>query len=257
MVVFSPASLANMAIRPPMLISLGINTRHAGSWHGPKSRPLCRRSNKHHLPGQTGKQTVFLNVQQPRLPRPFHGSEQEQKNSEQQRASYPDPARVFQADEIVVPGFRLPSQRFGRRSRNTILQCIAAIKRLAEHWIYLINITQRQHVYHFISDNGMAFPFAKTNCYLNATQTPFIARWPNKIAPGSRDTQRMINGIDIREHLRGGGNRLTRWHRQSKFLPLLQGNKTGGRERVFTSLPNSQPWYFSMRCIRYPDWGYI
>ena len=30
----------------------------------------------------------------------------------------------------------------------------------------------------FLSDNGMALPYAKTNCYLNSTKSPYIMRWP-------------------------------------------------------------------------------
>ena len=37
----------------------------------------------------------------------------------------------------------------------------------------------------FISDNGMAVPFAKANCYLNSTKTPWIVRWPGRVTPGS------------------------------------------------------------------------
>ncbi len=48
----------------------------------------------------------------------------------------------------------------------------------------------------FISDNGMALPFAKTNCYLNSTKTPCIISWPGHIEPGSRSSA-LISGIDF------------------------------------------------------------
>jgi len=48
----------------------------------------------------------------------------------------------------------------------------------------------------FISDNGMALPFAKTNCYLNSTRTPCIVSWPGKIEPGSK-SEALISGIDF------------------------------------------------------------
>ena len=35
----------------------------------------------------------------------------------------------------------------------------------------------------FLSDNGMALPYAKTNCYLNSTKSPYIMRWPGRIPP--------------------------------------------------------------------------
>jgi len=30
----------------------------------------------------------------------------------------------------------------------------------------------------FLSDNGIAIPFAKCNAYLASTRTPWIVRWP-------------------------------------------------------------------------------
>jgi len=44
----------------------------------------------------------------------------------------------------------------------------------------------------FLSDNGMALPFSKTNCYLHSTRTPWIASWPTpatiRLSPGSTAT---------------------------------------------------------------------
>ena len=48
----------------------------------------------------------------------------------------------------------------------------------------------------FISDNGMAVPFAKANCYLSSTKTPWIVKWPGKVKPGSVDSEHFISGID-------------------------------------------------------------
>jgi len=47
----------------------------------------------------------------------------------------------------------------------------------------------------FLSDNGMALPFAKTNCYLNSTKSPYIMRWPGYIKSGMVCDE-LINGID-------------------------------------------------------------
>lgn len=47
----------------------------------------------------------------------------------------------------------------------------------------------------FLSDNGMALPFSKTNCYLNSTRSPYVMRWPMHIKPGSV-SDALVNGID-------------------------------------------------------------
>lgn len=48
----------------------------------------------------------------------------------------------------------------------------------------------------FLSDNGMALPFAKTNCYLNSTKSPWILRWPRVIAADSTN-EALVSGIDF------------------------------------------------------------
>ena len=48
----------------------------------------------------------------------------------------------------------------------------------------------------FLSDNGMAFPFAKTNCYQDSTRSPYIMRWPGTIEGGSV-SDALISGVDV------------------------------------------------------------
>ena len=112
----------------------------------------------------------------------------------------------------------------------------------------------------FMSDNGMAFPFAKANCYLNSTKTPFIARWPGHIAPGSHNESNYITGIDftptILEALGMEGRLETDG---MSYLPLLCGKEQPEREDIIftqfnlTSVFNSYP----MRCVQTKDFGYI
>ena len=87
----------------------------------------------------------------------------------------------------------------------------------------------------FLSDNGMAFPFAKTNCYLNSTRTPFLARWPAVIQAGRVDTEHFISGVDylptvldaIGVDIPDGVNGKSR-------LPVLRGEKQDGCEQVYS-----------------------
>jgi N-sulfoglucosamine sulfohydrolase len=51
-------------------------------------------------------------------------------------------------------------------------------------------------LYIYTSDHGNAWPFGKWNLYDWGTQVAFQARWPGKIAAGSR-TEAMISWIDI------------------------------------------------------------
>ncbi|WP_435020352.1 sulfatase family protein [Tundrisphaera sp. TA3] len=48
----------------------------------------------------------------------------------------------------------------------------------------------------FLSDNGRPFPRAKTTLYDSGIKTPLIARWPGRIAPGSRCPS-LVSTVDI------------------------------------------------------------
>lgn len=48
----------------------------------------------------------------------------------------------------------------------------------------------------FLSDNGMALPFAKTNCYENSTRSPYILRWPGRVKPKSVSNA-LFSGVDF------------------------------------------------------------
>ncbi len=111
----------------------------------------------------------------------------------------------------------------------------------------------------FLSDNGMAFPFAKTNCYLQSTRTPWIVRWPGRIKPGSIDSRHFVSGIDFTPTvldtlglppLEGADGRT--------FLPLLSGGSQPWRDHVVTVFhETSGRRKYGMRCIQNSKFGYI
>jgi N-sulfoglucosamine sulfohydrolase len=111
----------------------------------------------------------------------------------------------------------------------------------------------------FLSDNGMSFPFAKANCYLNSTKTPWIVRWPGKIQPGSVNRTDFISGIDFMPtvmeivglpQIEGIDGR--------SFVPLLQGKSQTGRDSVFTEFhETSAKNRYPMRCVQTAQFGYI
>jgi N-sulfoglucosamine sulfohydrolase len=111
----------------------------------------------------------------------------------------------------------------------------------------------------FISDNGMAVPFAKSNCYLNSNKTPWIVRWPGKVKAGTIDSTHFISGIDymptILEALQL--KKIPNLDGNS-FLPVLKGNKQKRRTNVFTQFNkifagNKYP----MRSVQDNRYGYI
>ena len=111
--------------------------------------------------------------------RPFHGSLQEKNSFKDSLKDVCAPSRVYEPHEIEVPGFLadLPDVRKEiaqyyssvRRCDDTVGAVIRALREspLADNTLTM-----------FLSDHGMPLPFAKTNCYLHSTRTPWIVTWP-------------------------------------------------------------------------------
>ena len=190
--------------------------------------------------------------------RPFHGSLDEREQwSEEERASYPGPsARPATSEREPPPGFLpdLPARAAGvprvprlvppgRRRRR---------RRPGRRWTRSGQADDTLVL--FLSDNGMAFPFAKANCYLRSTLTPFIVRWPGRGRTGlgrcrtrscpcstsSRPSATLL-GIDPGDV---DGRSL---------LPLLTGadRPPARRDRVFTVFhETSVKRRFEMRCVQ-------
>ncbi|MFH1716767.1 MAG: sulfatase [Planctomycetota bacterium] len=192
--------------------------------------------------------------------RPFHGSAQEQKSFAAVLKDIPAPSRVYKGEEIEVPGFLpdLPDVRKEiahyyssvRRCDDTVGAVLRALRKSGQASNTLIM---------FLSDNGMALPFAKTNCYLHSTRTPWIAAWPGRIKPGTVDHEHFISGIDFMPTILdvaglsglGGIDGFT-------FLPVLSGKRQGGREAVFTQFhQTSGRNRYPMRCVQNRRFGYI
>jgi len=193
--------------------------------------------------------------------RPFSGSDDEKRKFGDATTNgvIPAPSKIFSPEEIIVPGFLpdLPlirkeiAQYYSsvRRCDDTIGKILQALKEsgLEENTLIV-----------FISDNGMAFPFAKTNCYLNSTKTPFIAKWPGVIKQ-SVDTVDFISGIDfLPTFLDAAGVPVPDDINGTSFLPLLKGEKQEGRDVVFTQFhETSAKKRYPMRAVQSKHFGYI
>jgi len=111
----------------------------------------------------------------------------------------------------------------------------------------------------FLSDHGAAFPFSKSQCYLNSTKTPLIMRWPGKTEPGSVDDEHLISGIDLMPTiLKVAGVDASNEMDGVSFMPLLLKDNYEERPYVFNA------YYQIFAKIRYPmrsvqdkEFGYI
>jgi len=169
-------------------------------------------------------------------------------------------SRVYSPEEIEVPGFLpdLPDVREELARYYTSVRraddIVGAILKILEDEGFMENTLVM-----FISDNGSSFPFSKANAYLNSTRTPWIIRWPGKIAPGILDRTHFISGIDYMPTvLEVAGLSPVPNLDGTSFLPLLEGDEQPSRTSVFTEI--NTPFSgisLHMRAIQNKDFGYI
>jgi len=204
---------------------------------------------------------LMANSQDPH--RPFAGSEPPKagkKAAKKKVIAATGVSRTIQPDEVEVPGF-LPDLPPVRRE---IAQYYTSVHRCDETVGEVLRALEESGLEDntlvmFLSDNGMAFPFAKTNCYLTSTATPWIVRWPDRVAAGRVDAANFISGIDFTPTIldAAGLPQIAGMDGRS-FLPVLRGEKQDGRDLVFTvfHLTSANNEYL-MRSVQNAKYGYI
>ncbi len=108
----------------------------------------------------------------------------------------------------------------------------------------------------FISDNGMPFPRAKTSVYDSGIRTPFIARWPRRIRPGSVSAA-LVSTVDLAPTFTEIAG-LTRppAFQGSSLTPLLYGGSQPVRNFVFAE-KNWHDFDDRVRAVRSDRYKYI
>lgn len=171
-----------------------------------------------------------------------------------------EPSRTYHPEEVPVPGFvpDLPGVReelsyylnSTRRCDDTFGKVLQALQEsgLASNTLVM-----------FLSDNGIAIPFAKCNAYLASTRTPWIVRWPGVVKPGSVDREHFISGVDFFPTVLDALHLSTEEGLDgASFLPLLRGEAQAGRNRVFTQIDRKAGGdAVPMRCVQDAEFGYI
>ena len=151
---------------------------------------------------------------------------------------FPAPSRIYQPDEIVVPGFLpdLPEIREEiamyyssvRRADDVVGRVLDELKAagFADNTLVMLK-----------SDHGISVPFAKTNVWRHSTLTPWIVRWPGVIEPGIHETEHLVSGVDFAPTILDvvGIGAMPGMDGRST-LPVLKGEKQDGREFVYTQI---------------------
>ncbi len=188
--------------------------------------------------------------------RPFVGSQQES----QMFGYHTEASKYYKPDDVNVPGF-LPDIPLVRQE---LAEYYSSVHRLDEsvgavlHALDECGFSENTLVM-FLSDNGMAFPYAKTNCYLNSTKTPWVVKWPGKVKPGVKDDVNFISGIDYMPTImEAAGIPSIDGMDGTSFLPVILGNSTDCRNNVFTVFNTTRgEKSYPMRCLQDSNYGYI
>lgn len=180
-----------------------------------------------------------------------------------------DPSGQFNPEEVTVPGFLpdLPEIRREiadysssvRRFDDTVGAILGELRRADR---------EKDTIVVLLSDHGMPFPFAKSNCYLNSNRTPLIVRWPGRVKPSRIDRDHMVAAIDLAPTiLEAIGVPANKWNTLGSgparfdgrsFLALLEGRTQQGRDHVFTQFDHihgRRP--YPMRCVLTKEMAYI
>ena len=204
---------------------------------------LCKQKNK----------PFYLMVNSHDPHRPFHVAGRRSRGSA-------EPSRTYRGNDVTVPGY-LPDLQGVRRELS---QYLNSARRLDDTFGKVMQALresgfERNTLVMFLSDNGIAVPFAKCNCYLSSTRTPWIVRWPGVVRPGTADRTNFISGVDFLPTVleAAGLPRLRKQDGQS-FVPLLKGKAQKGRDFVFTQIDSKAGnGFVPMRCIQNGKYGYI
>ena len=190
---------------------------------------------------------------------PSEGTSDDKKNKRKQ-TDYPAPSRIYQPNEIVIPGFLpdLPA------IREEIAQYYSSVSR-ADDVVgrVLVELEKAGFAQNTLvmlkSDHGIPVPFAKTNVWRHSTLTPWIVRWPGTVKAGTHETEHLVAGVDFAPTiLEALGIAPMKGMDGRSFLPVLKGKKQNDREFVYTHINTiASGRSYTMRSLQGKRYGFI
>ena len=110
----------------------------------------------------------------------------------------------------------------------------------------------------YTADHGASWPFGKWDVYDAGVRVPFIASWPGKLQPGTKNDAMICLPDLLPTFIELAGGKVPDGLDGKSFAGLLRGTDTTHRDRVFTA------WWaaaghnvYPMRSVRTRDWKYI
>ena len=170
------------------------------------------------------------------------------------------PSKVYSPEEVEVPGF-LPDLPGVRAELATYLN---STRRLDDTFGRVMDALEESGfadntLVIFITDNGIAVPFAKCNTWFHSTHSPLLARWPGVIEAGSRDEKHFVSPVDFFPtflEVTGVGGPEGLDGRSLVFV--LKGGSEKGRNHIFTQIDSKAGGAaVPMRAMQDAKYGYI
>lgn len=167
---------------------------------------------------------------------------------------------TYNPEDILVPSF-LPDTK---QSREEIAQYYQSISRIDQGFGKLMTMLEEtgkanNTIVIYISDNGMAFPGAKTTVYEPGIKLPCIIKNPFKFAKGTTNNA-MISWVDLTPTILDMANidyNKEAFHGKS-FNSIIDQNKTEGWNEVYTSHTFHEiTMNYPMRSVRSGDYKLI
>ena len=126
--------------------------------------------------------------------RPYHDPEDPKALAGNAKA----PSKIFSPDEIEVPGFLLDN----KLTRLELSHYYNSTRRLDDTFGAVMEVFEDTGIMDntmivFLSDNGIAMPFAKANAYYASNRVPFMVRWPGNYKNGVINESDFVMEVDL------------------------------------------------------------
>lgn len=172
-----------------------------------------------------------------------------------------DVEQPFDPAEVIVPEF-LPDLPEVRAELAAYYQSIArldrGIGRLLEH-LDVAGVMD-DTVILYLSDNGAAFPMAKTTLYEPGMRLPLVVRDPRRSSTAGSAAPALVTWADLAPTVLdlAGAPELAQHMFGESFVPLLDDPGAPGRGHVFAAHSFHQVTnYYPMRVVRAKRWKFI
>jgi N-sulfoglucosamine sulfohydrolase len=202
--------------------------------------------------------------------RPYAGAPGERKSLERRFAQeakklkekpefvLPPKVETYSGQNIEAPGFipdhDLVREEFGYylNSSHRADQFVGALMKVLEDKNLLDNTLVIFH-----SDNGMHWPYAKSNVYVASVKTPFVIYWQGHSVAGT-SSDSLISTIDILPTiLEASGIAAPEGLPGKSLLPLLSETSKPHHEQVFATLNAKGDIRYEMRSVIGENYIYI